>query len=293
MSDTVLTHYSLGSTDAEHSRLVQLASHEEDHVTDACRRAGIGAGAIAVDLGCGPLGALAALANVVGREGTVIGVDGSAAALARARTLLGEEEFPQVRFVEADVNRVTARELGIDGADLAYSRLMLLHQADPAETLANAARLLRNGGAFIAHEASDLPMHAPSAEPQVPAMTRVWELVIGAARARGANTDFARRGRAYLERAGFAVESHRAYFVHYPPEVGFDIPRVALHSLRPTLAEHRLASDDETARLDRELEEAKGRDDVQWVTSPLMFEWVARVRTDRGDARSSSSPRPS
>jgi SAM-dependent methyltransferase len=275
MPDTALSHYSLGSTDAEHRRLVQLASHEESRVAGACRRARIGRGAIAIDLGCGPLGALAALADVVGRDGTVIGVDASAAALARARTLLAEG-FPQIRLVEADVNRVTAGQLGIDGADLAYSRLMLLHQADPGESLANAARLLRAGGAFVAHEASDLSVHAPAAEPHVPAMTRVWELVVAAARARGARTDFARRGRAYLERAGFTIESHRAYAVHYPPEIGFEIPRVALRSLRPTLAEKALAGDEEIERLDREIEEAKQHEGVQWVSSPLMIEWIGR-----------------
>jgi len=159
-----------------------------------------------------------------------------------------------------------------------YSRLMLLHQADLAETLANAARLLRTDGVFIAHEASDLLMHAPAAEPNVPVVTRVWELVIGAARSRGACTEFARRGRAYLEGAGLAIEGHRVYAVHYPPEAGFDIPRVALHSLRPAIAQYALATDDEIARLDREIEEAKRRDDVQWVSSPLMFEWIARKR---------------
>lgn len=53
------------------------------------------------------------------------------------------------------------------------------------------------------------------------------------------------------------------------------IPRVALHSLRPTLAEHGLADEEEIARLDQELEEAKNGS-VQWVSSPLMLEWIAR-----------------
>jgi SAM-dependent methyltransferase len=270
------SHYTLGSSDAEHRRLVRLAAHEDDRVIDACRRAGIANGAVAVDLGCGPLGALAALAEVVGRDGVVIGVDASSAALSRARSLLGER-FPQIRFVEADVNRVTPRDLGIDAADLVYSRLMLLHQAAPGETIANAARLLREGGVLIAHEPSDLAMHAPASEPHVPAMTRVWELVIAAARACGATTDFGRRGRAYLDGAGLTVESSRAYVVHYPPEIGFDIPRVALQSLRPVLAQHSLADDDEIARLDRQLEDAKASTNVQWVSSPLMIEWIATL----------------
>ncbi|HEV7766929.1 MAG TPA: methyltransferase domain-containing protein [Thermoanaerobaculia bacterium] len=262
-----LPHYSLGATDAELRRLIDLASHEEDRVVDACRRAGIGEGATVFDLGCGPLGALAALARIVGSSGRVIGVDGSDAALVKARTLL-----PHVAFVHSNVH-----DADLSDADLVYCRLMLLHQNDPARTLRKMKTMLRPGGVVIAHEPSDLSSHAPTSEPYVPAMTRVWELVIAAARARGARTDFGRKGRSYLEDAGFTIESHRAYMVHYPPAIGYEIPRVALNSLRPTFAEHALASEDELAQLDRELLDAKNRDDVEWVSSPLMIEWIGRA----------------
>jgi hypothetical protein len=106
----------------------------------------------------------------------------------------------------------------------------------------------------------------------------VWDLVIRAARARGAHTDFGPRGRSYLERAGLTVESHRAYVVHYAPALGIDIPRIALQSLWPTLEEHALATRDEVEQLNSELIEASRRMDVQWVSSPLMFEWIARKR---------------
>lgn len=267
--------YSLGSSDAELRRLIDLASHEQDRVIDACRRAGIGEGASALDLGCGPLGALAALAAVVGPHGPVTGIDASAAALEKARTLLPSSDYPHVQLAHADLNEVTRD----DAVDLAYCRLVLLHQADPARSLRRIATLLRPGGVVIAHEPSDLPAHAPASEPVVPAMTRVWELVIAAARSRGARTDFGVRGRAYLEEAGLAVESHRAYTVHYAPEIGYEIPRAALHSLRPVLADRGLASEDEIEHLDRELEDARHRPGVQWVSSPLMFEWIGRKRS--------------
>lgn len=263
------THYTLGATDAELRRLVALASHEEDRVIDACRRAGVAEGSVMADFGCGPLGALAALARVGGRRGTVIGVDASAQALEKARVLLGDT--PNVRLIHGDVAEVELPLL-----DAAYSRLMLLHQPDPARVLARVASVLRPGGVFIAHEASDQIKHAPASDPHAPAMTRVWELVIGAARSRGATTDFGRRGRAYLESAGFVVEHTRAYAVHYPRDIGFEIPRVALASLRPVIEEHGLASAGEVAQLDAELHEMQTREDVQWVSSPLMFEWIAR-----------------
>jgi SAM-dependent methyltransferase len=270
-----LSHYSLAASDEEHRRLIALATAEEDRVRDACARAGIGAGHHVVDLGCGPLGALHALASVVGPSGRVVGIDASAAALDKARTLLRDEP---VRLVHADVNALSPDAVPIANADLVFCHLFLLHQQDPAETIRRAAVLLRLGGVFIAHEPSDQLSGAPASEPPVPAMTRVWDLVLHAARARGAHTDFGLRGRAYLESAGLTVESHRAYVVHYPAALGVDIPRVALQSLWPTLEEHALATRDEVEQLNSELVEASRRTNVQWVSSPLMFEWIARKR---------------
>jgi SAM-dependent methyltransferase len=273
--ESALSHYSLAASDAEHERLIALATAEEDRVRDACARAGIGSGHHVVDLGCGPLGALHALASVVGATGHVTGIDASAAALDKARALFRERN-EQVHFVHADVNALTPDDIPVADADLVFCRLFLLHQQDPVETIRRAATLLRPGGVFIAHEPSDELSGAPASEPPVPAMTRVWDLVIRAARARGARTDFGRRGRGYLERAGLTVESHRAYVVHYPTALGVEIPRVALQSLRPTLEEHALATWDEVEQLNGELEEASRRTDAQWVSSPLMFEWIAR-----------------
>lgn len=273
--EPALSHYSLAASDDELRRLIALATAEEDRVRDACARAGIGAGHHVVDLGCGPLGALNVLASIVGPAGRVVGIDASAAALDKARTILGSRDG-QVRLVHADVHALSPAQVPIADADLVFCRLFLLHQQDPAETIRRAATLLRAGGAFIAHEPSDQLSGAPASEPPVPAMTRVWDLVIRAAHARGAQTDFGLRGRAYLERAGLTVESHRAYVVHYPPALGVEIPRVALQSLRPTLEGHGLATLEEVGQRNAELVEAAQRTDVQWVSSPLMFEWIAR-----------------
>ena len=274
MTDRGLDSYALGASDDELRRLIALASAEEDRVRDACARAGIGIGATVIDLGCGPLGAVHALAGVVGPTGCVTGVDASAPALERARTLVPPPTH--LRFVHADVNALEPHDIPQGQADLVFCRLFLMHQHDPAETVRRAASLLKPGGVFIAHEPSDELSGAPASEPPVPAMTRVWDLVIRAARARGARPDFGRRGRAYFEGAGLHVESHRAYAVHYAGTLGVDIPRIALHSLTPTLREHELTTSEEIERLNAELEDAARRPDAQWVSSPLMFEWIGR-----------------
>jgi len=274
MTDRGLESYALGASDDELRRLIALASAEEDRVRDACSRAGIGAGATVVDLGCGPLGAVHALADVVGPTGSVTGVDASAPALEKARTLVPPPTH--LRFVHADVNALQTHHIPPGRADLVFCRLFLMHQHDPVETIRRAVTLLKPGGVFIAHEPSDELSGAPASQPPVPAMTRVWDLVIRAAKARGARPDFGRRGRAYFEGAGLHVESHRAYAVHYAGTLGVDIPRIALHSLTPTLHEHALATGEEIARLNAELEAATRRPNVQWISSPLMFEWIGR-----------------
>lgn len=271
-----LPHYALGASERELQRLIALASHEEEYVIDACRRVGVGEGAFVVDVGCGPLGALSSLSRVVGDRGRVVGIDGSATTLEKARAMMNSAGHTNVELLNVEATQLTINDLGGQHADLAYCRLLLMHQADPEAVLRRMRDIVRPGGWVIAHDASDLLLHAPSAEPAIPAMTRVWELVIASAKRRGANPDFARRGKSYLERAGLEVVSHRVYAVHYPPHIGLEIPRVALESLRPSLAAFALADESEIERLSAELEQAKSSSEVQWVSSPVMFEWIAR-----------------
>ncbi len=42
---------------------------------EACLRAGLASGGRAIDIGCGPLGALPVLVDLVGSEGRVVGLD--------------------------------------------------------------------------------------------------------------------------------------------------------------------------------------------------------------------------
>jgi ubiquinone/menaquinone biosynthesis C-methylase UbiE len=65
---------------------LQLVSGFLNQLTaEACARAGLRSGARAVDVGCGQLGALPVLAEMVGPRGVVVGLDSSPGALAAAR----------------------------------------------------------------------------------------------------------------------------------------------------------------------------------------------------------------
>jgi cyclopropane fatty-acyl-phospholipid synthase-like methyltransferase len=74
--------------------------------SEACVRARIQAGAHAIDVGCGQLGALPLLTDLVGPGGVVVGLDASPNALAAARAVLATMGLDAVHLVEADINSV-------------------------------------------------------------------------------------------------------------------------------------------------------------------------------------------
>ncbi|MCP2334983.1 methyltransferase domain-containing protein [Actinomadura rupiterrae] len=107
----------------------------------------LGPGMDAVDLGCGPGTDLAALADAVGADGTVVGIDRDDAMLATARDRTAGR--PWVTLRHGDLH-----ELPLDdaGADRAHTDRVLQHVADPARALAEIRRVLRPGGRVVLAE---------------------------------------------------------------------------------------------------------------------------------------------
>lgn len=98
-------------------------------------------GHVVVDVGCGPGTDLAALAEVVGPEGTVIGVDADPAMVATARSRTAETPTIDVRQGDAH-----ALNLPNDSVDRARVDRVLQHVADPVRALVELRRVLRPGG---------------------------------------------------------------------------------------------------------------------------------------------------
>lgn len=97
-------------------------------------------GGTVLDVGSGPGGVTASLADAVGPDGLVLGVDISEPMLARAaKTHAG----PQVGFLHADAQRLPLRDETVDAV---ASMLVLQLVPKPAAALAEMARVLRPGG---------------------------------------------------------------------------------------------------------------------------------------------------
>lgn len=107
--------------------------------------AGILPGMRVLDLGCGAGDVAFAAAGLVGPDGSVVGVDRSPDALARARLRAGQRGLAQVQFVQGDVNDPAPG----GPFDAIVERLVLWTVPDPAALLRRQAMVLRPGGLVV------------------------------------------------------------------------------------------------------------------------------------------------
>ena len=107
--------------------------------------AGIRPGMRVLDLGCGAGDVTFVAADLVGPDGSVVGVDHSPDALARARLRAGRRGLTQVQFVEGDIHDPAPG----GPFDAIVERLVLWLVPDPAALLRRQATVLRPGGLVV------------------------------------------------------------------------------------------------------------------------------------------------
>ena len=139
--------YALSSSaEHEHERLSRQSVLYEPFTRRLFLRAGIEPGMRVLDVGCGPGDISFLLSELVGAEGSVVGVERDEQALARASQRAAESDIENVEFVPGDFRAV---ELTGDLFDAMVGRLVLMYQADPAEAVRSAARHIRAGGVVV------------------------------------------------------------------------------------------------------------------------------------------------
>ena len=111
--------------------------------------AGIRPGMRVLDLGCGPGDVTFVAADLVGPDGSVVGVDRSAKGRARARLRAQQRGLAQVQFVEGDIHDPAPG----GPFDAIVERGVLMWIPDPAEVLRRQATVLRPGGLVVPIEA--------------------------------------------------------------------------------------------------------------------------------------------
>jgi 2-polyprenyl-3-methyl-5-hydroxy-6-metoxy-1,4-benzoquinol methylase len=142
--------YVLGRSAAEHERLRQQARVWEEATAGLLDRIALGSGARCLDVGCGPGETMRLMAERVGSDGRVVGLDTDADLGRTAVDALHAAGHRQCSFVEADLERVDTIPDG--GYDLVYGRLILLHVADPVAALRRMWQWTAPGGHLVVQD---------------------------------------------------------------------------------------------------------------------------------------------
>jgi SAM-dependent methyltransferase len=176
--------------------------------------AGLRPGMRVLDLGCGAGDSTFVVAGLVGPGGSVVGVDHSAEALARARLRAGQRGLAQVQFIEGDIHDPAPG----GPFDAVVERIALWLVPDPAEVLRRQATVLRPGGLMVPIEADFSPIRAL---PETALYTR-WRSWILEASARAGMPALGPQLWAIVEEAGLRPLGMTAVQPHFGPgdEVG-------------------------------------------------------------------------
>src|SRR4051794_3135721 len=134
--------YALRRSPEEYQRLGEQAAFLGATTERLFRAAGLGRGMRVLDVGSGAGDVAVLVAELVGPEGEVLGVETDGAALETARGRVQGLGLGNVTLVEGD-----ARTVALEGEfDAVVGRLVLMYMADPIDALRRLVRWVRPGG---------------------------------------------------------------------------------------------------------------------------------------------------
>ena len=174
--------YTMGRTREEEDRLIQQSQLYDAVTRRFLREAGLGSGMKVLDIGSGTGEVAATAADLVGPEGSVVGVDVNPAILETARSRAREAGFSNVEFMAGDARTL---DLGSD-FDALIGRLVLMYMADPAEALKQLAARVRPGG-IVAFQEVDFTPYRQMHRPDTPLANKLIDWALGVFERSGAH----------------------------------------------------------------------------------------------------------
>jgi len=145
---TPASGYALGSTDAEHERLIRQAKWLAAPTERFFREAGIGPGQRVLDLGSGVGDVALIAARLVDPSGEVVGIERDPRSIARAAARMAEAGLRNVSFTQSDAAQIPSD----NPFDAAVGRYILMFLPDPVSVLRSLSYLVRPGGILAFQE---------------------------------------------------------------------------------------------------------------------------------------------
>ncbi len=200
--------YTMGRSESETDRLIEQSELYDDVTRRFFLRSGISKGMKVLDVGSGAGDVAFAVAEFVGSEGAVVGVDVNAEILETARARADAAGYTNVEFISGD-----SRSLELpDDFDAVVGRLVLMYMAAPADALKHLSNHLRPGG-IVAFQEVDFSPYSAVVHPDTPLMN-----------------DLIKWGRTAFERSGAHVEMGMQLYKAF---VDAGLPEPALHFEAP------------------------------------------------------------
>jgi SAM-dependent methyltransferase len=142
------SRYALGSTEAEHERLIRQSAWLKIHTERLFRGAGIGPGQRVLDLGSGVGDVSLIAAQLVGPSGQVVGIERDPRSIARATARMAGAGLRNVSFTQSDAAEIPRNK----PFDAAVGRYILMFLPDPVAVLRSLSQLVRSSGVFAFQE---------------------------------------------------------------------------------------------------------------------------------------------
>ena len=234
--------YTMGRSKEEEDRLIQQSQLYDAVTRRMLNTAGVAGGMKVLDIGSGTGDVAMTAAELVGPEGSVVGVDVNPEILETARTRAREAGLANIEFVAGDARSL---DLG-DGFDALIGRLVLMYMADPAGALRQLAARVRPGG-IVAFQEIDFSPYRNTSRDDTPLMNQLVEWGLGAFERSGAHTEMGLDlYRAYVE-AGLPEP-----YMHFEAPVGgpgdwagYSFMANSFRSLAPLLEQFGMATADQ------------------------------------------------
>lgn len=175
MSEAVATkaQYLLGHSEEETRRLLQQGRLFNPYTYMLLKDAGITSGMKVLDVGSGAGDVALLAAELVGADGTVVGVDSNPLILETARKRVQAAGLKNTSFVVEDISRLALEE----DFDAVVGRCVLFFLRDPAATLRRLVSHLRPGGVVAFQEPGNATLR-PDALPPSPLLEQLSQWVM-------------------------------------------------------------------------------------------------------------------
>ena len=203
---------------------------------------GLRAGMHVLDLGCGPGDVSLLAAELVGEQGSVLGMDINASVLQIAQARVEAAGFSHVAFLVGNIDELTfTRQF-----DAIVGRLILMYLREPATVLRRLATYLSPEG-VLAFQELDQPPQGDATLPASPLWQQAMSWVIQACQMAGLEPRIGMKLYSTFREAGFPVPHLRyeAAISADPGWIGYEVLAGVVRDLLPLLQKFGIATPEE------------------------------------------------